>query len=81
MAADFRRKLGNKIKKMFAMFNSNAGKVSWKAYKDYAWLKFNWLINLIPSKRRDLDKNIEPVFLNVNEAQESIPWNEFRQPM
>jgi hypothetical protein len=25
--------------------------------------------------------NTEPIFLNVYEAQESIPRNEFRQPM
>jgi hypothetical protein len=48
-----------------------------KQGKDYTvvqtssdWIRFSRVV-----------RNSEPVFLNVYEAQESIPRNEFRQPM
>jgi hypothetical protein len=38
-------------------------------------------LNSTQARNQETPKNPEPVFLNVYGAQESIPRNEFRQPM
>ncbi len=38
-------------------------------------------LHVLPAQGRDVLEYTEPVFLNVYGAQDSIPRNEFRQPM